>query len=296
MATSLYASTEQEFNPKIFSTPNLVRVPVAASEEGAGAHETYGWFWPPRNLSFTAPANTLPPLIITPHGGPTGCTAPGLDMVTQFWATRGFAVFAINYSGSTGHGRAYRNSLWARWGLLDRDDTAAAVAFLVAEGRVDGDRVGIIGGSAGGYNVLQSLVSYSTSASQHGVFTAGVCASGVADTAALASETHKLESHYISRLLFADGTSAEEQKQIHQARSPLFHAERITAPLLLVHGDHDPIVPIAQSRGIRERILARGGDVELVVLPGEGHIFTMTKSKIQFLKAQEVWWKKTLLT
>ncbi|EFX01674.1 peptidase s9 prolyl oligopeptidase active site domain containing protein [Grosmannia clavigera kw1407] len=306
VATPLYRSTDTAFAPDVFSTPTLVRVPVIASSttdnDDSPTRDVFGWFWPPHNRSFIAPPNTLPPLIVNPHGGPTGYTAPGLHMIPQYWATRGFAVFAINYSGSSGHGRAYRDSLWTRWGLLDRDDAAASVSFLVKEGRVDGARVGIEGGSAGGYNVLQSLVAYSAGLATKpggfdckGVFTAGVCACGVADTAALSRDTHKLESRYVDRLLWPPGTSVEVQQRIHRARSPLFHAERITAPLLLVHGDHDTVVPIAQSKGIRDRIQARGGDVELVVLPDEGHMFNKAESMVQYLQAQTKWWKKTLL-
>ncbi|OAA54291.1 peptidase s9 prolyl oligopeptidase active site domain containing protein [Niveomyces insectorum RCEF 264] len=306
--TTLFRATDQEFAPRVFSTPELLCFPglsAAAAHskdnDNDNADDVYGWFWPPHNPSFAAPKDTLPPLIITPHGGPTGYTAPGLHMIAQYWATRGFAYFAINYSGSAGHGRAYRDRLWARWGLLDRDDVAAAVRYLTgAAGKADPARVGIEGGSAGGYNVLQSLVGYPA------LFAGGICCCGVADTAALARTTHKLESRYLDWLLWPPPPrqqpppSADEQARIHRARSPVYHAERIRAPLLLIHGDQDAVVPIQQSESIRDRIRQRPGgatedDVDLVVLPGEGHMFVKTESLVRYLQAEAAWWDKTLL-
>ncbi|CAK7237049.1 hypothetical protein SCUCBS95973_009815 [Sporothrix curviconia] len=290
-STLLFRSTEQDFAPRLFSTPELVCIPAPGSADGKDApHDVYGWFWPPHNRSFEAPQGTLPPLVVTPHGGPTGYTAPGLHMMAQFWATRGFAYFAINYSGSSGHGRAYRDRLWTRWGILDRDDVAAAIHYLTTETRrADARRVGIEGGSAGGYNVLQSLVGYAE------LFAGGVCCCGVADTAALGRDTHKLESHYLDRLLWKDGASDDEKARIHFERSPVNHAERITAPLRLIHGDQDTVVPIAQSRSIQAQIAKRGGDVDLIVLPGEGHMFVKTESLVLWLTSEAEWWEKTLL-
>ena len=291
-ASSLvFRSTDQDFAPQLFSTPELIRVPAPASADGKDpAHVVYGWFWPPHNRSFEAPEGTLPPLVITPHGGPTAYTTPGLNMMAQFWATRGFAYFAINYSGSSGHGRAYRASLWTRWGILDRDDSAAAVRYLTADTkRADARRVGIEGGSAGGYNVLQCLTAYPE------LFAGGVCCCGVADTVTLARDTHKLESHYLDRLLWADDASDDEKARIHYERSPVNHAERITAPLRLIHGDKDTVVPIAQSRSIQAQIEKQGGDVDLVVLPGEGHMFVKTESLVLWLTSEAEWWEKTLL-
>ncbi|KAL1893597.1 hypothetical protein Sste5346_006428 [Sporothrix stenoceras] len=299
--TLLFRSTEQNFEPRIFSTPELICIPAPndISADSIATHNVYGWFWPPHNHSFEAPEGTLPPLVVMPHGGPTGYTAPGLHMISQYWATRGFAFFAINYSGSSGHGRAYRDRLWTRWGLLDRDDTAAAVKFLTGapgsggRARVDPRRVGIEGGSAGGYNVLQSLVHHPS------LFAGGVCCCGVADTASLGRDTHKLESHYLDRLLWdVDNLpSADEQQQIHRERSPLYHADRITAPLRLIHGEKDTVVPIAQSREIMAQIqAARGGvDVDLIVLPGEGHMFVKLSSLVLYLNGEAEWWEKTLL-
>ncbi|CAK7199216.1 hypothetical protein SEUCBS139899_001889 [Sporothrix eucalyptigena] len=289
-STLLFRSTEQDFEPRLFSIPELVRIPVpGSSDDGSGTHDVYGWFWPPHNRSFEAPEGTLPPLVVTPHGGPTAYTAPGLHMMAQFWATRGLAYFAINYSGSSGHGRTYRDRLWTQWGLLDRDDVAAAVRYLTAEKKADPKRVGIEGGSAGGYNVLQSLVKYPE------LFAGGVCCCGVADTAALGRDTHKLESHYLDRLLWVDDTTDEEKDLIHYERSPVNHADRITAPLRLIHGDKDTVVPIAQSRSIMGQIERRGGEVDLVVLPGEGHLFVKLESLVLYLTSEAAWWEKTLL-
>ena len=299
--TELYLSTDQVFPPSVFSTPELVTVTQETpAAEDASDGKVYGWFWPPHNAKFAAPAGTLPPLVITPHGGPTGHAAPGLHMTAQYWASRGYAYFSINYSGSSGHGKAYRDRLWTRWGVLDTDDVAVCVRHLTGKGsgpaRADAQRVGIEGGSAGGYNVLQSLVHYP------GLFAGGVCCCGVADTAALARDTHKLESHYLDWLLWPgkgraaeSGLSDEEKKQVHYARSPVYHADKITAPLRLIHGDRDTVVPIEQSRSIERQIAARGGVVDLVVLAGEGHMFVRTDSKEKYLESEAAWWEKTLL-
>ncbi|EPE09141.1 dipeptidyl peptidase [Ophiostoma piceae UAMH 11346] len=299
--TELYLSTDQVFPPSIFSTPELITVTQAnPSAQDKSDSKVYGWFWPPHNSKFIAPAGTLPPLVITPHGGPTGHSPPGLHMTAQYWASRGYAYFSINYSGSSGHGKAYRDRLWTRWGILDTDDVAVCVKYLTGKGsgraRADAQRVGIEGGSAGGYNVLQSLVHHPD------LFAGGVCCCGVADTEALARDTHKLESHYLDWLLWpgkgqpcASGLTDEEKKQIHYERSPVYHADKITAPLRLIHGDQDTVVPIEQSRSIERQIEARGGIVDLVVLEGEGHMFVRTDSKEKYLEGEAAWWEKTLL-
>ncbi|KIH87127.1 peptidase s9 prolyl oligopeptidase active site domain containing protein [Sporothrix brasiliensis 5110] len=307
--TRLFRSTEQNFDARLFSTPELICIPAPGAVGGehqqatsaTATHNVYGWFWPPHNRAFEAPDDTLPPLVITPHGGPTGYTAPGLRMMAQYWATRGFAYFAINYSGSSGHGRAYRDRLWTRWGLLDRDDVAAAAQYLTGVpgtgasfARADPRRVGIEGGSSGGYNVLQNLVHHPT------LFAGGVCCCGVADTAALGRDTHKLESHYLERLLWPTADpdaipSPAEQARIHRDRSPLLHADRIRAPLRLIHGERDTVVPLAQSRAILAQIQTRGGDADLIVLPGEGHLFAKLSSLVLYLNGEAAWWEKTLL-
>lgn len=286
--------TDTAYPPSLFSTPVPISFPSRRADPPRDVH---GFFWPPHNPSFSAPEGTLPPLLITTHGGPTAHSSPGLKMADQYFLTRGYAVFAINYTGSSGHGRAYREALFGRWGVADTDDAGNAAAYLAAaaragEGqqRVDGRRVGIVGGSAGGYNVLQSLVHYG------GAFAGGVCYCGVSDVRALDVATHKMESRYMDLLMGFDGTTApEEREAVFRERSPLFRAGDIAAPLLLVHGDADTVVPIQQSRDVKARIDARGGDVDMIVLEGEGHMFKRAESWRTVVEQGERWWRKTLL-
>ncbi|KAK3328189.1 peptidase S9 prolyl oligopeptidase active site-containing protein [Cercophora scortea] len=202
---------------------------------------------------------------------------------------RGYAYFAINYTGSSGHGKAYREALFGAWGILDRDDVVEAINHLASRGMIDRARVGIEGGSAGGYNVLCSLTWHPD------VFAGGISYCGVGDLKALDVETHKMESHYLEVLLKLDGMSEEEKEALFRARSPLYHAEWITAPLLLVHGDEDNVVPIEQSREVKGRIEGRGGQVEMIVLEGEGHDFYRADSWRTILVEGEKWWARTLL-
>lgn len=283
----LRSSTDTEYPASLFSTPVPITFP---SRKGNPSRSVHGFFWPPHNPGFTGPADALPPVLISTHGGPTGHTGPGLKMADQYFLTRGYAVFALNYTGSSGHGRAYRRALFGRWGVVDTDDAADAAEYLARTGRVDGRRVGIVGGSAGGYNVLQSLVHYPDT------FAAGVCYCGVSDIRALDVETHKMESRYMDVLLgFDDQTPEEVRQAVFKERSPLFRAEEISAPLLLIHGDEDTVVPIQQSWDVKERIDRRGGDVDMIVLEGEGHMFKRAESSQTIVLQGEKWWQKTLL-
>lgn len=284
-ATKLRSSTTHSFPSNIFSIPEHLEVPSKHEPK----RTVHGFFWPPHNPKFIAPEGTLPPLIVNPHGGPTGHTPPGVKMIAQFWTSRGFAYFSINYTGSSGHGKAYREALYTQWGILDRDDVPECVDFLASTGRVNRARVGIEGGSAGGYNVLQSLVWHPD------VFAGGISLCGVSDVKTLDEKTHKLELHYLESLLFTPGMGAEEREAIFRERSPLFHAERVTAPLLLIHGENDTVVPIAQSYEIKRKIEERGGDVDMLVLPGEGHMFKKVENLKLYLAAEVKWWAKTLL-
>jgi dipeptidyl aminopeptidase/acylaminoacyl peptidase len=290
--TQVHAADDKKVPPNIVSIPEHVWL---KSTKGDPKRPVHGFYWPPHNPKFAAPEGELPPLLINPHGGPTGHTPPGLNIGgigggnAQFWTSRGFAYFSINYTGSSGHGKSYRERLDAEWGILDRDDVVEIIRYLCETGRADKDKVGIHGGSAGGYNVLQSLVWYPD------VFAAGVCYCGVSDVKALGEGTHKLESHYLEGLLYKPGMSQEERATVEYERSPVLHAERIRAPLLLLHGDKDTVVPIAQSYEIERKIRARGGEVKMIVAPGDGHMFLMEKSKKIALEAEVEWWMRTLV-
>lgn len=290
--TQVHAADDKKIPASVVSIPEHIWL---KSTEQDPKRPVHGFYWPPHNPRFAAPEGELPPLLINPHGGPTAHIPPGLKVGgvgggnAQFWTTRGFAYFALNYTGSSGHGRSYRERLDGEWGILDRDDVVEMVRHLCETGRADADRIGIHGASAGGYSVLQGLVWHP------GVFAAGVCYCGVSDMAALAEGTHKLESHYLEGLLYRPGMDAREREAVEQERSPVRHAGRIRAPLLLLHGDRDTVVPIGQSYEIERRVRERGGEVKMVVAPGDGHMFSMEKSKRIALEAEVEWWMRTLV-
>lgn len=195
----------------------------------------------------------------------------------------------MNYAGSTGYGRAYCESLNYYWGIKDVDDAASCVDHLVREGLVDGQRVGITGGSAGGYTTLQSLVTYPT------LYTAGSSEYGIGNLKLLESGTHKFESHYLFALMFPEGTPRKDQEQVYWERSPCNHAQKIESPLLLLQGEDDRVVPMDQAVEM-EKILKEGGkDVTLVVFKGEGHGFKKQDSVKRAVEESEKLWRRTLL-
>ncbi len=289
LRTEIYILRQSVDNPQpaaLYSKPEH----ILFKAEKEFVREVHGFFWPPHNPAYIGPEGELPPLIILVHGGPSGFLSPALQpMPGQYYTSRGYAFFALNYTGSTGHGRQYREDLFGRWGLVDRDDAAEAVAYLAKTGRIDGKRVGIEGGSAGGYNVLQSLCGYPD------VFAGGISYCGISEVATMVAGTHKLESHYMDVLMDVTDKSEEEKAKVFAARSPLYFAQQITAPLLLIHGDADTVVPIQQSRDIKKKIEDKGGDVKMITLKGEGHSFSRADSWELYLHEAEKWWAKTLL-
>ncbi|MDO4785065.1 MAG: prolyl oligopeptidase family serine peptidase [Propionibacteriaceae bacterium] len=215
------------------------------------------------------------PLLVRCHGGPTGMARAVLDLEVQFWVGRGIAVLDLNYSGSAGFGRAYRERLNGQWGVLDVADCVAAVGQLVADGVTDPRRVGICGGSAGGYTVLQSLVS-----SQ--VFTAGISRYGIGDLEALVADTHKFESRYLEGLI----GPYPAQRQLYRDRSPIHHTDRLSTPMLILQGRDDAVVPLNQAEAMAAAVRGKGLPVALLVFDGEGHGFRQVANRRSSLLAQ----------
>lgn len=224
--------------------------------------EVHGLFLAPTHPEATGPAGELPPLLVFVHGGPTAATEAGLQLSRAFWTTRGFAVLDVNYSGSTGYGRAYRDRLLGQWGVVDIDDVVTGARSLAEARRVDGSRLAIRGGSAGGYTVLRALTTSDA-------FAAGTSYFGVADLEALATDTHKFESRYLDRMV----GPYPEARDVYVERSPVHHADRVHGSVLLLQGGKDEVVPQAQAEAMAAGMRDAGEEVELVLYPDEGHGF-----------------------
>lgn len=259
------------------STPEHVTYPTVA---GAVAH---GWFYPPRNSRVHAPTGQLPPLVTMIHGGPTGSARPWFSLATQFWTNRGFAVLDVDHRGSTGYGTVYRNLLDGAWGVADVEDCIAAARWLAEQGRVDGDRMVIRGGSAGGFTVLAAMVA-------DDVFAAGSCSYGIADLAVLASDTHKFESRYTDRLI----GPWPDARDVYAARSPIHHLERFRRPLIVFQGLDDRVVPPNQSEMIVTALRERGIECEYHAYAGEGHGFRRAETIEHQLTAELAFYRRVL--
>ncbi len=233
--------------------------PVSFPGGGATAH---GFLYMPTNRAFQAPAGELPPLIVKIHGGPTSQARPGLNLKIQYWTSRGFAVLDVNYRGSTGYGTAYRRMLDGAWGVADVEDCIAGARWLVAAGRVDGNRLIITGGSAGGYTTLAALAL-------HDVFKAGASHYGVGDLMALADDTHKFESRYLDRLV----GPLPEAAELWRARSPIQHIDGLNCPVIFFQGLDDRVVPPNQAETMVAALRSKGIPVAYVPFEGEGHGF-----------------------
>jgi dienelactone hydrolase len=236
--------------------------------------KVFAWYYPPKNAAFVSQVEALPPLMVLAHGGPTSHSGPEYRKSLQFWTTRGFAVLDVNYSGSSGYGRDYRQRLRRQWGDIDVADVAYAAMALAQQGKVDRQRMVIMGGSAGGLVVLSALATYPD--------VAGLNSFGVSDFAALASDTHKFESRYLDTLV----GKYPQMKKIYDARSPINHVDKITAPLLILQGQDDNVVPPSQSTKIANALRSRKSPVAYVAFPGEGHGFRSGEAKQRALEMQ----------
>ncbi|WP_202803686.1 S9 family peptidase [Spirulina subsalsa] len=238
------------------STPQEIEFPT---EDGKTA---YAWFYPPQNRDYKAPQGELPPLLVRSHGGPTAAANPTFNLRYQYWTSRGFALVDVNYGGSTGYGREYRQRLNGKWGIVDVADCVNAARYLVQEGKVDGQRLAIAGGSAGGYTTLAALTF-------HDVFKAGASYYGISDLEALAQDTHKFESRYLDGLI----GKYPEEKEIYYQRSPIHFTEGLSCPVIFFQGLEDKVVPPNQAEMMVEALKKKGLPVAYVPFAEEQHGF-----------------------
>lgn len=242
----------------------------------AGPHgDVHAFDYPPTNPDVVAPEGELPPYVVFVHGGPTAHVGGVADSRIAFLTSRGIGVLDVNYGGSTGYGRAYRERLRGQWGVVDVDDVAAAAAGLAADGRADAARLAIAGGSAGGWTVLAALVGTD-------VFGAGISRYGVGDAGLLAEDTHDFEARYLDGLI----GPLPEAEAIYASRSPLSRADRFRVPVLLLQGDEDEVVPPAQAEAIRDALAANGIPHAYVLYEGEGHGFRKAETVVDALEKE----------
>ena len=282
--------TESPLEPEWVSMPRSVTFPTGRSvvagtaptgldpDDGAVAHALV---YLPVSGDHVGPPGELPPLVVRIHGGPTAAARPEFSTSVQFWTTRGFAVADVNYRGSTGFGRKYRDQLRGRWGVADVEDCIAVTRYLAGGGLVDGERCVIRGGSAGGFTAL-AAVCFQRDWGADGAF-AGACSLyGVTDLAALAADTHKFESRYLDGLV----APLPEGAAVYRERSPLFHAERLSRPVLLLQGAEDKVVPPAQAEVLVAALETNGVPHRYVLFQGEGHGFHLAETIVEALRAE----------
>jgi dipeptidyl aminopeptidase/acylaminoacyl peptidase len=265
----LRRSSRIEADPAFTSIAQSIDYP---SEGGRSSHALY---YPPANADNTGPADARPPLLVMAHGGPTSSTNRSFKWLIQFWTSRGFAVVDVNYSGSSGYGRAYRQQLNGRWGVDDVDDAVAAARHLVDRGLADEARLAVRGASAGGYLTLSALTFRK-------FFQAGASHYGIGDLEALMRETHKFESRYLDRLI----GEYPAQKALYHERSPINYTERLSCAMILFQGAEDKVVPPDQAEAMYKAVLAKGLPVAYVLFPGEQHGFRVAANISRCFEAE----------
>ncbi|HET8601122.1 MAG TPA: prolyl oligopeptidase family serine peptidase [Segeticoccus sp.] len=242
-----------------------------------GAHTAYGFFYAPTNPHFIAPEGERPPLVVMCHGGPTSFHPGAFRLDVAWFTSRGVAVLDVNYRGSSGYGRAYREQLQGNWGIVDVEDCSTGALAMAELGRADASRLAITGGSAGGYTTLAALTFTDT-------FSAGASFYGISDLSAIAQETHKFESHYTDGLV-GPWPAARE---VYAERSPVRHVDRLSCPLILLQGADDLVVPPNQAQLMAEAVAAKGLPVAFLLFEGEGHGFRRAENVVRAREA-ELW-------
>ncbi len=263
-------ASRQQIDSAYLSVPESIEFPTA---DGRTAHAFY---YAPRNRDFTAPESELPPLIAISHGGPTAATEATLDLEIQYWTSRGFALVDVNYGGSSGYGRPYRERLNGEWGIVDVVDVINAARYLCKTGRADAQRLIIRGGSAGGYTTLAALTFHS------GVFKAGASYYGISDLEVLELDTHKFESRYSHSLI----GPYPEARDVYRARSPIHAIDRLACPLILFQGLEDKVVPPNQSQMMADAVARKGLPVAYLAFEGEQHGFRRAETIVRCLESE----------
>jgi dipeptidyl aminopeptidase/acylaminoacyl peptidase len=274
---TLRRSSELTIDERWISLPEEIEFPT---ENGLTA---FGVFYRPRNPDYAAPEGELPPLRVLSHGGPTSQVLGAFNPGIQYWTSRGFAVLDVNYGGSTGYGRTYRDRLKGQWGIVDLDDCVNGARYLAARGLVDGKRLTISGGSAGGYTTLCALTFRDD-------FAAGGSHFGVSDLEALARDTHKFESRYLDQMV----GPYPERKDLYEARSPIHHLDQLRTPAIVFQGLEDPVVPPSQAEVIVDALRAKGVPVAYLPFDGEGHGFRRAENIKRSLEAELAFYGRIL--
>jgi dipeptidyl aminopeptidase/acylaminoacyl peptidase len=267
--------------------PDAAYLPVPRAERLAGPSGSvvHALVYPPANPAATAPDGELPPYIVWVHGGPTSHVVPRLDLEKAFFTSRGIGIIDVNYGGSSGYGRAYRERLRGQWGVVDVADVMAAALALAEAGEANGKRLGVRGGSAGGWTALAAVTSgigANRETERGAVFAAAVSYSGVSDLRGFAAQTHDFESRYLDGLI----GPLPESGALYAERAPVGHVSALTCPILLLQGLDDPVVPPAQSESIATELAARGIPYALMTFAGESHGFRKTESIVASLEAE----------
>jgi dipeptidyl aminopeptidase/acylaminoacyl peptidase len=281
IADQVVTVSQQGMIEAIYSPSNLniatedLAKPESISFPTANNTSVQAFFYPPTNSQYRGEDNQLPPVIAICHGGPTGATDCSLNLKIQYWTSRGFAVVDINYRGSTGFGRDYRDALNGAWGLADIEDTQYAIKFLTTQQKVDPQRCIIRGSSAGGYTVLSALTFTDT-------FKAGASLYGIGNLETLASDTHKFESRYLDKLV----GPYPEQQTIYRQRSPINHIDQLNCPVIFLQGLEDKVVPPNQAELMVNSLKKKGIPVVYVKFPDEGHGFRKAENIIRAMQAE----------
>ncbi len=274
----LRRETDAIIDSGYLSQPEEIRFPT---ENGL---TSFGLYYRPKNQDYAAPADTKPPLLIISHGGPTGAAHNGLSLENiQYWTSRGIAVCDVNYGGSTGYGREYRERLRDKWGIVDVDDCANAARYLTNLHEVDGNRLIIRGGSAGGYTTLAALTFRK-------IFKAGASYYGVSDLEALATDTHKFESHYLDSLI----GPYPEKRELYVQRSPIHFTNRLSCPIIFFQGLEDKVVPPDQAVKMFEAVRSKGIPTAHIPFEGEQHGFRKAETIRRALDTELYFYSKVL--